>query len=236
MTGTTVLDAADPSGDDHGPGTFQYPTSTDFHDGAFDLTRFQVVQNGDTTYLRAKVRDLSPTFGNALGAQLLTVFVHEKGVPGSTRPLYASRNYSVASEDAWARAVQVRGFDETRVFDASGAQVGTANAQASQLSGYVTIAVPTSLLGAQPASGWSFIVVTHGQDGYGEDGARTFAETPQPYQFGRCPTSSDSSPICSVPLNQLPKAMDVLVPAGTSQAQELDPTSPPVVLRGAAVP
>lgn len=235
VTGTQLLDVADPSGDDHGPGTFQAPTSSDFKDGAFDLTRFQVVQDGATTYLRAKVRDLSPTFGNSLGAQLLTVFVHEPGAPGSTRPLYASRNYSVSSADAWTRSVQLRGFDETRVFDASGAQIGTANAQASQLTGYITIAIPTALLGGPPASGWTFTVVMYGQDGYGQDGARTFAETAQPYQFGRCATVGDPDPRCGVALDQLPKAMDVLVPAESTQAEVLDPTKP-VVLRGIPIP
>jgi hypothetical protein len=38
--GTTVLDVTDPSGDDNGPGTYQYPTSGDFAAGSFDITRF----------------------------------------------------------------------------------------------------------------------------------------------------------------------------------------------------
>src|SRR5262249_8745286 len=64
---TTVLDASDPEGDDHGPGTYAYPTSADFHDGAFDLTGFQVITDDTTVYLRAALRDLSPTFGNQMG-------------------------------------------------------------------------------------------------------------------------------------------------------------------------
>lgn len=234
ITGTQVLDVTDPVGDDHGPGTFQYPTSTDFKAGAFDLTRFRVIQDGPTTYLRTTLRDLSPTFGNALGAQLLTIFVHEPGSPGSTSPVFASRNYSIASGDAWARAVQVRGFDETRVYDASGAQIGTAAAQASQLTGTITVTLPTALLGGTPATGWSFTVVLHGQDGFGQDGARTFAETAQSFQFGRCAVAGDPDPRCGVPVGQLPKAMDVLVPAGVTQAQVLDPTAP-VVLRGVPI-
>ena len=35
----------------------------DFHAGAFDLTRFQVIDGGDTIYLRTTLRDLTPTFG-----------------------------------------------------------------------------------------------------------------------------------------------------------------------------
>jgi glucoamylase len=39
-----------------------------------------------------------------------------------------------------------------------------------------------------------------------------------------------------VPLTDLPKAMDVLTPAGVDQATELDRSLGPVVLRGVPVP
>ena len=52
-SGTTVLNVTDPTGDDNGPGTYQYPTASDFHPGAFDLTDFQVISDGTTAYLRA---------------------------------------------------------------------------------------------------------------------------------------------------------------------------------------
>ena len=61
--GTTVLNVTDPAGDDNGPGTYQYPTSSNFHAGAFDLTNFQVISDGTTAYLRATLANLDPTFG-----------------------------------------------------------------------------------------------------------------------------------------------------------------------------
>ena len=73
--GTVLLDVTDPSNDDNGPGNYAYPTSTDFHAGAFDLLEFQVIlsPDGQTTTFKAKIRDLSPTFGSPLGAQLVNV-------------------------------------------------------------------------------------------------------------------------------------------------------------------
>jgi len=35
--GTSVLDVTDPTGDDNGPGTYQYPTSSAFTPGSFDF-------------------------------------------------------------------------------------------------------------------------------------------------------------------------------------------------------
>jgi glucoamylase len=80
-----------------------------------------------------------------------------------------------------------------------------------------------------------FTVVLHGQDGFSSDQARGFAPTPQPFQFGVCAPGA-SSPICAIDPATAPKAMDVIPPAGTSQATELDPTAGPVVLHGVTVP
>jgi hypothetical protein len=90
ITGTTVLDVTDPSGDDNGPGTFAYPLSDNFKPGAFDIERFQVIVSGDNAVLRLRTRDLSPTFGSPLGAQLVDVFVHDPAPP-RPRPLLRSR-------------------------------------------------------------------------------------------------------------------------------------------------
>jgi glucoamylase len=236
IAGTTVLDVADPTGDDNGPGTFLYPTSGDFRAGAFDLQRFQVVDGGDTVYLRATLRNLAPTFGDPLGAQLLSVFVHDPAAATtSTQPFFASRNYTIAPQDAWSRAIQVRGFETPRYVTPSFDPAGTIGVQASEVTRTITILVPKASLGT-PGPGWTFTVVLHGQDGFGQDGARTFTATPDSFTFGRCATDPSPDPRCQVPLDQLPKAMDVLTPAGVAQATELDRSQGPVVLRGVPVP
>jgi carbohydrate-binding DOMON domain-containing protein len=220
ITGTTVFDTTDPAGDDHGPGTFQYPLSGDFHDGAFDLLRFQVIDGGDTIYLRTTLRDLTPTFGDPLGAELLTVFARDPAdASTSTQPFFASRNYTV---DPWTRAIQVRGFEAPRFVDAAFNPLGAISVQASAVTKTITILAPKAAFGT-PAAGWTWNVILHGQDGFGQDGARTFTATPENFTFGRCATAA-ATPPCQVPLDQLPKAMDVL---GTNN---LDRSQGPVVI------
>jgi glucodextranase-like protein len=107
--------------------------------------------------------------------------------------------------------------------------------QASQVTRTITILIPKASLGA-PGSGWTFTVVLHGQDGFGQDGARTFTATPGTFTFGRCDTDPSPDPRCQVPLDALPKAMDALTPAGVDQATELDRSRGPVILRGVPVP
>jgi glucoamylase len=235
ITGTTVLDVTDPDGDDNGPGTYAYPTSPNFHPGAFDLQRFQVIVDGENVLLRAKVRDLSPTFGSPIGAQLLDVYVRTPdGAPTSTAAAFPSRNYTITGDSAWSRRIEVEGFADPVFVDATGRSLGPVSVQASQTSGYITVIVPVASFGT-PGPGWTFTVVLHGQDGFSPDRARGFQPTPQEFQFGVC-APGGTSPICAVDPGTVPKAMDVLTPPGVDQAAELDPTDPPVEIAGVPVP
>jgi glucoamylase len=235
LPGTSVLDAADPSGDDNGPGTYGYPTAADFHDGAFDLRDFQVIDAGGTIYLRAQLRDLTPTFGSPLGAQLLDVYVRNPAAAAhSTAAPYPQRNYTLDAASAWSSRLEVQGFASPVFTDASGRDLGTVTVTANQATRSILIAVPAAALG-HPTTGWVFTLALHGQDGFSADQARGFAPTPQPYQFGLCsPTAT--APLCATDPTAAPKVTDTITPPGTTQSTELDPTTGPATLHGVPVP
>jgi glucoamylase len=234
--GTTVLDVTDPANDDNGPGTYQYPTSSAFTAGSFDITRFQVLTKDGVAYLRTTLRDLADTFGNPLGAQLLDVYVHQPGAaPTSTAAASTLRNYSIASADAWSQRLEVQGFRSPDWLNADGNAVGTVSGVvASTVANTVTIILPEAQFGT-PTTGWSFVLALTGQDGFSPDQARGFASTPQDFAFGVC-APGGSAPICSLDPGTVPKVMDTVPPAGVLQSVELDPTVGPVVLRGVSVP
>ncbi len=233
--GSTVLDVTDRTGDDNGPGTYQYPTASDFVAGSFDLTRFQVLSDGTYAYLRVTLKTLVPTFGSLDGAQLLDVYVHAPGASAtSTQAAYASRNYTIAPSGAWSQRVEVQGFASPVWVNAGGASVGTASVLAEQSDRTITVALPEAQFGA-PASGWGFSVVLAGQDGFSSDQARAFTATPGAYTFGVC-AAGNTAPICSVDPSTAPKAMDVIAPPGVSQATELNPVLGPVVIQPVVVP
>src|ERR1019366_3689395 len=119
--GTVVLNVADPTGDDNGPGNYAYPTSSNFVAGAYDITNFQVIisPDGATTTFKLQTRDLSPTFGSPLGAQLVDVYVHDPSAGAtSTAASFTQRNYQIAAGSAWSRLLEVQGFGQ-RYVDAS---------------------------------------------------------------------------------------------------------------------
>jgi glucoamylase len=235
--GTVLLDVSDPTGDDNGPGNYAYPTAADFKAGAFDIQHFQVLDDGTNVIFRLQTRDLSPTFGSPLGAQLVDVYVHDPAAPPastSTAAAYLQRNYKIAPAFAWNHLVEVQGFGQ-RFVDAAGSSVGTIAIHANAVSRVITFSVPKATLG-QPGSGWAFTVVLTGQDGFSPDQARSFAPTPQPFQFGLCAAPSADAH-CTVDPGSVPKALDVLTPSGVSQANELDYTlHSPVTLAGVSIP
>jgi glucoamylase len=234
VNGTLLFSTDDPSGDDNGPGNYAYPKAGDFHAGAFDLDRFQVYDTGSTVTFRVQTVDLTPTFGSTNGAQLVDVYVSQPGAAStSTAAAYPQRHYTTVTP--WSRLIEVQGFGNNLFRDATGASAGSVNVSANAVSRYITFSVDKTALGGTPGSGWAFTVALTGQDGYSADQARTFTPTPGGYNFGVCAVAS-SSPLCSADPNTVPKVLDTIVPAGVSQATELDYTAGPVRLTAVVLP
>jgi glucan 1,4-alpha-glucosidase len=236
VQGTLLFDSTDPTGDDNGPGNYAYPTSNNFQKGAYDLTDFQIYDTGSTVTFRVQTRDLTPTFGSPLGAQLVDVYVHDPNATAtSTAPSFPQRNYEIAAANAWSRLLEVQGFGQRFVDSTNTHTVGTISISANQISRYITFTADKSALGGTPIAGWSFTVVLTGQDGFSPDQARGFQPTPQDFQFGVCATAS-SDPLCTFDPAAVPKVLDTIPPSGTTQAGELNYLAGPVVLHGVTMP
>ncbi len=267
IPGTVVLSAPAAPGGGSGPGTYAYPTATNsdgsavFAPGSFRLTGLTVINSGPTVSFQIGIANLQPTFGSLLGAQLIDLYIHAP--PGSepageTQSTAAAGgwNYSIAPADAWNQLIEVDGFgtDDWVTPGSAGSglsgssSVGSPQVSVAQLSpsgsatpGLVTITVPTAGLGT-PGSGWTFTVTLAGQDGFGNDDARTFMATPGAYTFGVCSAAvaGGSSPpaVCSADPGSVPLVMDTIPPATVNVQTELDPAANPsgVVLQGVTVP
>jgi len=216
VPGAQLLVVPDVAGDDNGPGTYAYPTSDNFKPGAYDLRSFEVYDSGpDAVTFRVQTGDLTPTFGSSLGAQLVDVYVgNPAGGATSTAASFPQRNYAIAAGSAWNRLIEVQGFGQ-RFVDGAGATTGSVAIRASAPTRYITFTVSKTALGGTPGSGWTFAVVLAGQDGFSADQA---------------------DPICTLDPATVAKAIDVIAPAGISQATELNPLAGPVAIAGVAIP
>jgi glucoamylase len=235
LPGTQVLKVSDPSGDDNGPGTYQYPTASDFAPGGFDLTGLQVNQTGTDVYIQASIRNLVSTFGNSFGAQLLDLYVHDPAATStSTAAAYPQLNYSIAPADAWSERLEAQGFAPTIWDSAAGTSLGSVQQVVDDASGTITLIVPQSVFGTV-GSGWAFTLALTGQNGFNSYQARDFTATAGADSFGVC-APGGLSPICSVSPSSVPYVMDTITPTSVSQDTELNPTLGPVELSGVAVP
>jgi hypothetical protein len=227
------LNVSDPSFDDNGPGNYAYPTSSAFKPGAFDIQQFRVFDDGTTIYFLLTLRDLTPTFGNALGAQLVDVYLHDPNAAAAnttTSAAFPGRNYQIAAADAWSRLVEVQGFGQ-RYVDANGNTLGTVTISVSAATNTVMFSVPAATLG-HPGPGWDAVMLLTGQDGFNPDLARSFTSTPSAFTFGVCATASADAHCTANPAS-VPRIMDTITPAGTAQSNELDYTlHSPVALLG----
>ena len=267
IPGTVVLNAAAAPGGGNGPGTYAYPTATNsdgsavFAPGSFRLNGLTVIDSGSTVSFQIGIANLQSTFGSLLGAQLIDLYIHAPSgsLPaGETQSTAAAGawNYSIAPADAWNQLIEVDGFGTDDWVTpgsassglSSSSSLGTPQVSVAQLSasgsatpGLVTITVPTATLGT-PGSGWTFTVTLTGQDGFGNDDARTFTATPGDYTFGVCSAAvaGGSSPpaVCSADPGSVPLVMDTIPPAAVNVQTELDPTANPsgVALQGVTVP
>ena len=234
LPGATVLSVTDPTGDDNGPGTYQYPTDPDFHSGAFDLTGMTVNETDSDVYIQVSLANLDPTFGAAFGAQLLDVYVRNPAAANfSTAAAFPSRNYTIAAPDAWSERVEAQGFAPVVWDDTAGNSLGSAPFVVDQTSKTATVVLPRSAFG-DVGSGWVFTITLTGQDGFSSDQARAFTATPGAFSFGVC-APGGTSPICSVGPGTVPKVMDTIPPSGVSQDAELDPTLGAVALQGVRI-
>src|SRR5262245_10478171 len=234
-TFASLLSVNDVSFDDNGAGNYVYPTSSNFTPGAFDIQQFQVFDDGTTISFLLTLRDLTPTFGSALGAQLIDVYLHDPNAANTTtNAAFASRNYQIAAADAWSQLLEVQGFGQ-RYVDAQGHSLGTIAISVDATSRIVTFSVPAATLG-HPGPGWDAVVVVTGQDGFSSDQARGFTATPTDFAFGVCAAVS-LDPHCTADPASVPRVMDTITPPGTAQSNELDYTlHSPLVLQGLPFP
>ena len=157
--GTLLFEADDPDNDDNGPGNYAYPTDAATSTPAPTTSQhFAGLRRRATgSSFRVRTRDLTPTFGSPLGAQLVDVYVHVPGAtPTSTAASFPQRNYAIAARGRVEPADRGPGLRPAvrrrRRRDARARSTSAANA----ISRYITFSVPKARLGdARPPAGAS---------------------------------------------------------------------------------
>jgi len=230
---TFSISIADPEGDDYGPGWYTYPTNAVFKAGDFDLLGFELKAEGDNYVATFKVANIDNPWGGATGFSKQTFFLFfSTGAEGGSTKGVEGTNVSFAENFKWNIGLQIEGW-ESKIYTAAGDTITSTLMSGVGITattivedeaggpGEVVVTIPKAVLGELNESS-KFIAWVTGQDGYGTNRLRGYAEEASEWSFGGGDESS-------------PKVMDMIVPEGMKQEDILNYKEHTVALPGILV-
>jgi hypothetical protein len=162
----TAFESTDPEGDDHGPGSYAYPTDPLFTPGSYDLAGFTVGESGDDLVFVFDV--LAPVLNpwdspNGLSIQTFDVYIDtDPGTANEARRFLPGGTASWESASGWDRALTIEGwFPALYVAKPDGSVSETEpKFKIFDLSdkGPVTARTPKSLFGDGDPAEWKYAV------------------------------------------------------------------------------
>ena len=219
-----VFTAEDPTGDDHGPGTYTYPTDTVFQPGSYDLTNFSVGLSGDEIVFDFVVAaPVSNPWNSPTGLSIQTFDVYVDVDPGAAtgaRQMIDGRNAALDASHGWERALTVEGW-EPALFVATGEDdVNETQPTLTTLvfgdQGRVVVRMARDLFPDGDPATWAYAVAVMSQEGFPSAGVRRIRDvTPsaQQYRIGGGDASINGTRI-----------LDLVWPEEGVQEQMLTPT------------
>ncbi|MGI9643443.1 MAG: glucodextranase DOMON-like domain-containing protein, partial [Acidimicrobiia bacterium] len=177
-----LFSSEDPTGDDHGPGSYTYPTDTVFTPGSYDLTRFSVGESGDELVFEFEV--LSPIVNSwdsptGLSIQSFDVYIDaDPGAGTGARMMIDGRNAALSSGNGWERALAIEGWPTfTAMFEATSEDdVNETQPSMTILTfgdqGRVVVRMDRALFPEGDPSTWGYAVALMSQEGFPSAGVR----------------------------------------------------------------
>jgi hypothetical protein len=204
----------DPVGDDHGPGTYAYPTDPVFVEGAFDLTSLEVMLDGEENVIfkLGVAGGLDPVWGGVAGysLQAIDIYIDTDGVADSgQRDLFRARKARTVADHAWEYFVRAC-MDTIAIYDATGTKLAQSGVKTypDKASSSLFVTFPRSTISG--GDHWNVIVAMLGHDGYSDGQIRPVLATAEQWYFGGCADET----LC-------PAIVDLIVEDGPSQEEQL---------------
>ncbi len=221
-TSTAVLSVDDPTGDDHGPGSYTYPTDGVFKPGVFDIKHFDVSYDAKNLIMKLTFNGPIPNpwgSSNNLALQTLDFYIDkDPGAGTGARKLLPGRNAALPKGDGWDIAMWAEGWTP-------GVYAPDENGDAKRIDGVdykiivdpaaqqATVRIPLSVFGDDfdpMKAGYAATVLS--QDGFPAAGVwrvRDVEATNSQWKLGGAPDDVNHTRI-----------IDLVQPAGAKPTQE----------------
>jgi hypothetical protein len=194
-----VLEVLDPANDDHGPGTYTYPTDAVFSAQNFDIESFTVSTDVANVIFTFKFYGDVPNpwgSGSNLSLQTLDVYIDKDPGQGTgNRMLLPGRNAALSSGNGWEYMVWAEGWTPG-IFapDPESGEPKTVNLSykliVNPAQKSVTLRVPREAFGDGDPAEWGYAAVVLSQDGYPATGVwrvRDIQSSNAQWKFGGAP-------------------------------------------------
>jgi len=227
---TPILTIVDPEKDDHGPGTYVYPSDGVFGSRAYDLIEFAVAEDENNLIFRFTFAGkLNNDWGAPNGMGVHTLDVYVDAAEGDARKLLGGRNAALPEGSGWDFALWAEGWTPGLYGAPTGdapepVQIGdssTLNIISDPGQSKITVRVPkrtlAESLGVEAAAldpaTWGYLGLVMSQEGYPSSGVwriRDVNPSAAQWRFGGAPADSSTHT----------RIIDVAYPADFAVTQE----------------
>ncbi len=243
---TPVLTVADPTGDDHGPGSYVYPTDAVFGSRAYDLTEFAVAEDDNNLIFRFTFAGkLNNDWGAPNGMGIHTLDVYIDAAEGGERKLIPGRNAALPADSGWEFAIWAEGWypglygpptedspEPQQIGDSSTLNIISDPGQ-NKITVRVAKKVFAESLGLETldAASWRYLAVVMSQEGYPSGGVwriRDVNPAAAQWRFGGAPDDTNHTRIIDVawPAEATPTQEEMLSTYPPSQEANMDMLGP----------
>ncbi len=222
VKGQVIADISDPVGDDHGPGTYTYPTDKVFKPGVFDLTHFRMLEQTDYYVMEFTFKNLggNPWNGpNGFSLQIIEVYLDFKDGGNTSAikmfPDGPGANVNLDPDHPWDVALRIAGWDYGNLIVLPNGTVvhGEMQISADPTKNAIIVKVPKKYIQINEDYGLWGDVLTGSQDGYGPDKWRSVAVKAEQWKLGGAEPQAVINGVA-------PRVVDELVPPGFKPTQE----------------
>ncbi len=208
---TTVVNITDPIGDDHGPGSYTYPTDAIFDTGVFDITNFSVRYDEETIAFDFSIDgEITNPWNGPAGYSMQTLDVYIDKDPGKStgaQKLLPGRNASLQDGFGWDLAIWAESWTpqvlapDTNTLEPKPVNGVTLKVILNPATSSISVRIPRSAVGEGNPEEWAYAGVILSQEGYPANGVwrvRDVEAVAAQWRIGGAPQDTNHTRILDV--------------------------------------